>query len=215
MSRNYLEAFVILLIAAGLGFFLVLPKYNELQETKVKIAEKNVEIENRQDYFAALSQAAIELSQYEANMEKIESAFPTSIDAPALMNFTQMAAMQSGLIVKNISYSGGGGSMAAKEGGEEVSVGGSGFKLSDYSIETELIGSYSNFKDFLSRLEFSSRLITTSTVEIGSGETVKAGSSSNKGGAVNSTNAAKDEEVNAIDPILNFKVKLTVNYYKK
>jgi len=40
MSRNYLEAFAIILIAVGVGFFLVLPKYNDLQATKMKIAEK-------------------------------------------------------------------------------------------------------------------------------------------------------------------------------
>lgn len=213
MSRNYLEAFVILLISVGLGFFLALPKYNELQEAKVKIAEKNTEIENRQEYFAALSQASIELSQYEANLEKVESAFPDSIDAPALMNFTQTAAMQSGLIVKNISFGGSAAATgAAQPGAATDTATGSALKLGNYSIDGEFIGSYGNFKDFLSRLEFSSRLISADSIEVGAGE---SSDNNSTGSTTKSANEIKEEEANAIDPILNFKVKLTANYYYK
>jgi Tfp pilus assembly protein PilO len=214
MSRNYLEAFIILLIAVGLGFFLVLPQYYKLQEAKMQIAEKNAEIENRQEYFAALSQARIELAQYEANLEKVESAFPDAIDAPALMNFTQTAAMQSGLIVKNISFAGSSAtavaSKAAKANADETVP---TLKLGNYAIEGELIGSYNNFKDFLSRLEFSSRLINAESIEVAPGASVDATSS--KKTAPKTAETIKQDKTAALDPVLNFKVKLSANYYKK
>jgi len=47
-----------------------MPQYNKLRETKLQIAQKQVEIENRQAYFATLNQISIELAQYEANLEK-------------------------------------------------------------------------------------------------------------------------------------------------
>lgn len=206
---------MILLIAAGIGFFLALPKYNDLEETKMKVAEKNAEIENRQEYFAELSRAAIELSQHEANLEKVESAFPQTMDAPAMMDFIQTAAMQSGLIAKDVSFDGGGVSVAAEKAGDGTDTVSArqAFKLNAYAVEGEFIGNYSNFKDFLRRLEFSSRLINTESVEIGksmdSEETY--GKKTDSGGAGD----IKDNEEDEINPMLDFKVKLVINYYKK
>ena len=222
MSRNYLEAFVIILIAAGLGFFLVLPKYSKLQEIKLAIAEKNAEIENRQEYFAELSQAGIELAQYEANMEKIETAFPETVDAPALMNFVQAAAMQSGLIVKGVTYGGTSESKSDKEkkvsaDTEAVST----LKLKTYSVGANFIGSYPNFKDFLARIEYSSRLISTDSISV-SKESVNTSESAKKTAANNSpakiatikTVDGKEVDEQSIDPVLNFKVTLSANYYQ-
>jgi Tfp pilus assembly protein PilO len=212
MSRNYLEAFVIILIAAGLGFFIVLPKYSKLQEVKVSVAEKNAEIENRQEYFAELSQAAIELAQYEANMEKIETAFPKAVDAPALMNFVQAAAMQSGLVVKTVAF--GGTTDKVTDKGKKVlaETAAPVHKLKTYEISGEFVGSYMSFKNFLARIEYSSRLISANTIAVTAENINDAAKKSDKklGGPVD-----KEAEKKAqTDPNLNFKVKLSVNYYQ-
>jgi len=222
MSRNYLEAFVILLIAAGLGFFLAVPKYSELQEVKISIAGKNAEIENRQEYFAELSQAAIELAQYEANLEKIETAFPENVDAPALMSFVQAAAMQSGLIVKGVTYGGTSESKSEKEkkaSADTEAV--KSLRLKTYTVEGSFIGSYLNFKDFLARIECSSRLIGVNLINISreaasTSEPKKASSAKSSLGKTALANTAGEEgaDQESLDPVLNFKVSLSVNYYQ-
>jgi len=131
------------------------------------------------------------------------------------MNFTQTAAMQSGLIVKAIGYSGSGNGaipIAGNEGSTETER--KILTLSSYPVEGEFIGSYNNFKDFLARLEFSSRLIAANTIEINSSQASEAVSSSKSGGTMKGASTI-DEEAEMVDPILNFKVKLTANYYKK
>jgi Tfp pilus assembly protein PilO len=195
MSRNYLEAFVIILIAAGLGFFLVLPKYSELQEVKVSVA-------------------AIELAQYEANLEKIETAFPETIDAPALMNFVQAAAMQSGLIVKSVTYS---GTTVKKviEKEKKVVAATDAVKpllLQSYGVDAEFIGSYLNFKDFLARIEYSSRLVSANQISV-SAESIEGNKESSKSSLVKVVSEEEAKELSA-DPILNFKVVLSANYYQ-
>lgn len=206
---------MILLIAGGIGFFLAFPKYTELQETKVRIAEKIVEIESRQEYFAELSRAAIELSQREANLEKIESAFPQTVDAPAMMDFIKTAAMQSGLIAKDIGFDGGGVSAGGEkaDSGADAVAAPQAFKLSAYAVDGEFIGNYSNFKDFLRRLEFSSRLINTESIEIGK-NTDSETLSGNKTGSEGADATAKNGDAET-NPLLVFKVKLAVNYYLK
>jgi len=215
MSRNYLEAFVIILIAAGLGFFLVLPKYSDLQDAKVQVVAKNAEIANRQEYFAALSQAAIELAQYEANLEKIETAFPETIDAPALMNFVQAAAMQSGLIVKSVTYS---GTTVKKviEKEKKVAVVADAVKplqLQSYGVDAEFIGSYLNFKDFLARIEYSSRLVSANQISV-SAESLEGNNKESGKSSLTKVISEEEAEELSVDPILNFKVVLSANYYQ-
>lgn len=206
MSRNYLEAFVVAIIAIALGFFMVWPRYGELQDIGISIEEKNSEIKNRQDYYANLKDIAAELDQGANNLEKINTALPVNPDGPSLMNFAQAAAMQSGLILKSVDYNG-----ADNVGIGDVSQAGSladgkaktAYQLSSYSVSLVLAGDYANFKDFLSRIERSSRLIGADSVEVGAPE--KSETANGQSGS------AKTEEPGGI---LDYAVKLTANYYK-
>lgn len=198
---------MIILIAAGIGFFLVSPKYLDLQELRFKIAEKNVEIETRQDYFAELSQAALEFNQYEANLEKVETALPVNVDAPAVMNFVQSAAMQSGLIVKTISFAGFSNKVLAKEKKESAgSKAGTSYVMKTYNIEAEFTGDYFGLKDFLSRVESSSRLIGVDSIGITLENVVLKDSQTAEEGD-------GKEKKESDNPMLNFSIKLSANYY--
>jgi len=124
------------------------------------------------------------------------------------MNFIQNAAMQSGLIVNDISYSGSSSlNNSSQEEIEAANVGGQLLKLANYTIDGEFNGNYTSFKNFLLRLEFSSRLIAVDSIEIGTSSVIGANASQNN------INAEEQKKANMVDPILNFKVKLVVNYY--
>jgi Tfp pilus assembly protein PilO len=200
MSRNYLEAFAILIIAFALGFFLLLPKYQESQAAKARIEEKKAEIKARADYYAGLGAIMKDLEHYGENMEKINTALPDSLDAPAVMNFAKEAAMQSGLFVKGVDYSGAGSPPSSDE---TLSSGTS--PLNSYSVSVKLTGTYSGLKNFLSIIERSSRLIAVSSIGIQAEE--------KKEGEIEDNENARDSSPAAEDKILDCVVKLSAHYY--
>lgn len=202
MTRNYLEALVVVMVAAAVGYFMVWPKFAELQDAKLKVAEKNAELENQRDYYASLTEIAADLDRNSAGLKKIETALPANSDAPALMNFAQAAAMQSGLVLESIDYSGAKGASIAPEAGVAVQEGSQPvYSLASYDVSAALSGSYANFKDFLSRIEHSSRLIRVEAVSVN-----VRGDSQNEN--AKSANAGEAGEA------LNYTVKMAADFYR-
>jgi Tfp pilus assembly protein PilO len=208
MSRNYLEAFIVVLVTTAFWYFLVLPQNGELADVKQKIEEKNAEMKNRQDYYDNLEKAVAELDQYAGTLKKVETAFPDNQDAAPLLSFLQSAAMQSGLILKSANYSGktmvGVANLAGI--GVQEPAGSKETTLQTYDVLIELTGSYPNFKDFLSRVEHSSRLIDLNLVSVSS---TKDKSEDAQGSQTQKTPKESPSSVS-----LNYTIKATAGYYK-
>ncbi|MFA6376198.1 MAG: hypothetical protein WCX69_02230 [Candidatus Paceibacterota bacterium] len=216
MSRNYLEAFVIILVTIALGYFLVWPKNVELKDIRAQIDQKNAEIENRENYYANLEIALFDINQYGEIVKKIDTAFPVDPDAPSFMNFLQAAAMQSGLVLGNADYS---GSAKVEVSAPKKIVGQSSvqpdvpqsYSLQNYSVSVQLTGNYANFKDFLSRMEHSSRLAEVGTINVSSkkDESGKKGENEKEELPVSMTAQKQDPS----EAVLNYNVKLIANHY--
>lgn len=218
MSRNYLEAFVIVIVAAGFGFFLTWPKLLELRDIEQKINEKIYMEKSLQEHYSSLEKISMDLGNYKNNLLKIKSAFPTTLDSPALMSFIQATAMQSGLVLKGVEYSGSAaatdGAVTKVSGVAEESADMSGDTstvknaLRKYNVSVSLMGSYNDFKGFLSRIERSSRLIEFGQISI---ESAKEEAPA---GGVSVAKVDQEKEVDAADQALNYSVSLSVNYYE-
>lgn len=200
MSRNYLEAFAIIIVTFGLGFFLVLPKYQELQSNNARVQEKKAEIAARTEYYNGLKAIIDDLNYYRESMDKIETALPDDLDAPALMNFVQAAAMQSGLALQDINYT---------ESGKGAALS-SGLSLANYEISLKVSGSYENFKNFISIIEHSSRLISVVSLTVNS----KIDIPQIAAGA-DLPGIKKDKDSDSLDKILDYEVKMSAYYYAK
>jgi len=200
MSRNYLEAFAILIIAFALGFFLLLPKTQELRDLQARVQSKTGELKERGEYYAALRAMVDDLSYHREGLEKIGTALPEGADAAAVMDFAQTAEMHSGLSVKDVEYSG--TAAGTDTGADPTSPEAS---LKNYTISLKLSGSYGNFKSFLAVIENSSRLISVESLDIDSkSEIERKGESPEEKSA---PLAAEGEK------ILDYDVKLSTNYY--
>jgi Tfp pilus assembly protein PilO len=214
MSRNYLEAFAITILAAGFGFFLTWPKYVELRDIEQKIAKKITEIKNRQDYYDNLERISVQLGDYKDSLAKISSAFPENADSPALMNFIQATAMQSGLVLKSVKYSGAealpGVKAAVKKSGGAAQSGEATVRhaLQKYKVNASLMGSYADFKNFLSRIEGSSRMIELGQIEVDSQEAATP-----KDAQKTSADIVEDDGKGA-NQILNYEISVLANYYE-
>jgi Tfp pilus assembly protein PilO len=147
---------VIIALALIFGIFFVLPKYQELDILWQKIERREEELAKRKEYFQELQNTAEELKNYPEQLAKINSALPADPDLPALFDFIQKAASQSGLFLKSISHS-------AAQPSSEIEG------LKETSVSLALSGSYSSLKEFISNyLEVTSRLIETESISFSS-----------------------------------------------
>ena len=151
MSKT-LISIVFIALALIFGTIFVLPNYQELDLLWQNIKKQEEEIANRKEYFQALRNTAEELKNYQEQLAKIDSALPPDADLPALFDFLQKTASQSGLFLRSISYSHGGASSGI-EG------------LKETTVSLALSGSYSSLKEFISDyLEVTSRLIEVESI---------------------------------------------------
>lgn len=148
---------ILLLISLILGIFLILPKYEDLSFLKKKIREKQAELQSKEEYFKNLGEVAEELKNYQSQLSKIDSALPDHPQLPALFDYLQKTASQSGLVLKGIS-------VAFVTPGQKVG------ETRETPLTLVLSGSYSAFKNFLSTLEKSARLIETESISFASVE---------------------------------------------
>lgn len=144
--RIYLILILIYLFSSALLFFLfILPKSQSLFFLIKEISQKESSLSIQQEYFQELQKTSEELKKYEETFLKIDLALPPEpyLSLAELLNFLQKSSSQSGLSLKKISSV----SVSPKE------------DLKESKIELILNGSYPSFKNFLSVLEKSARLI--------------------------------------------------------
>lgn len=148
--------FLILLIA----FFLIWPKYQELEDLEAKIEGKKTELQYSEEYFSKLNQLSQKLEGYEDQLAKIDFALPS--DAPltslSLINFLQGASSQNGLVFKELgSYLITSPETAAKVPSPPETELSS--KIKEIRLNFEVSGAYSALKNFLIALEKSAKII--------------------------------------------------------
>lgn len=161
MNRLFI---IIISLSLGLilGWGLVFPKYQELSSLRQKIEEKKAEINNQDEYFSNLKKISEELKNYQIQLAKIKTALPSNpfLSLPILLDFFQKASFQSGLVLKEIKTP----SIQASPDFKEIQ---------EIALTLVVSGSYPSFKNFLSILEKSARLIQVENISF-SGEKKEA-----------------------------------------
>lgn len=143
-------------VAIVLGIGLVLPQYQTLKIFQNEVSERQNELQSKEEHLASLRKISDELKEYETQIAKIDSILPSDPGLPALFDFVQNASSQSGLVLKGISPS-----------NSRLSQQFEGIRETDLSLM--MSGSYSSFKNFLSILEKTSRLVEIKSISF-SGE---------------------------------------------
>ena len=148
------------LVVLILIFALILPKKVDLDLSQKKVAEKMTEIQGKEEYLSNLSRLSAELKNYPSSLSKIDLALPAEPNLPGLFDFLQKVTSQSGLILVSLRPSAAFPAVVLEERAPE-------FQETRFSLEVS--GSYPAFKDFLSLLEKSARLIEVEAVSFSSG----------------------------------------------
>jgi len=143
--KNYsFYTLILFLLSFLLIFSLIFPKYQKLDSLKKEILGKEDELSSQEKYFESLRKNSEELKKYEDSLSKIATALPKNPSLPELLNFIQKTSSQTGLSLKEISPA----VTSSLEG-----------EIRETRINFLLVGKYPDFKNFLSILEKSARLI--------------------------------------------------------
>jgi Tfp pilus assembly protein PilO len=143
------------LITLLLGVGLILPKYQDFKAVQKNINQKSLEVKYKKEYFSQLQKTSEELKNYTDALDKIDSALPLSPNLPTLFEFLQKSSSENGLILKKIKM----GSTTPLQGFQEVQ---------ETNVSLSLSGSYSAFKNFLTTLQKTSRLIEIVSINFSS-----------------------------------------------
>jgi len=137
------------------GIVSVWPKYQNLRYLEQEIEMKEKEISRREERIEELERMTEELKNYQNQLAKIDSALPPEADLPALFDFLQKASSQSGLVLKSISH------LDPKPSPDFA-------QLKESEVSLTVSGVYASFKNFLSVLEVTARLIEAQSISFSS-----------------------------------------------
>jgi len=175
MSKNILESFVLLALAVAFGMILAWPKYQEFQAQSSLVLGKRTDLETRQEYFKNLAESSSELNNYGPNLAKIESALPDDPKVSTLLDFLESSSMQAGLILKVVDYSFSADNQSTVSGqtptGQPIQK-----NLKQFYVTFTLSGPYQSWKNFLSNIEKTSRMVEIESVQISGGDQTKIAS---------------------------------------
>ncbi len=136
------------------GYFICWPKYQEFKDKKTELETKNEEIRLKEEHLSTLETFSEKLLAYNEQLSKIDSAFPVNPSPAAVLSFLQKTSLENGLILTNVDMS------ETQQSSEE--------RIQETSLSLSVNGSYSAFKNFLSAIYGSSRLIEVESISFSS-----------------------------------------------
>lgn len=146
---NITILFIILVV--GVAFFWW-PKYKDFNNLRLEVKARKIEVENKEKYFSELNNISIKLKEeYGSELAKIDIALPKTSIMPDLLNFLAEKSSQNGLILQRVSLE--------KTTPLEV-----GSNIQKISLRLSLSGFYPAFKNFLSSLQKSAKLIEVDSI---------------------------------------------------
>jgi Tfp pilus assembly protein PilO len=146
---NFYSLFFIL-ISALLFFLFIIPKQSSISALDLELSQKRKELESVQIYFQEILNTFEKLKSYQDQLSKIDSALPQDPSIPSIFDFFQKSSAQAGIFFENV------GPISYKEEG----------KLKKWTTTLKLKGDYFSFKNFLSNLEKSARLIKVDKISL-------------------------------------------------
>lgn len=144
-------SFILLALSLTVGVIFLWPRYQEMDNLQIKIANMEQEIQNLDKYYQQLSAISKKLDEHQEELTKIDSALPSEFSAPSFLRFLQKVAPENGLILTSA------GPFSAQPLSQKADI-------KEIQGSLELSGSYSSLKNFLKALEKSARLIEVDSI---------------------------------------------------
>jgi len=136
-----------LIISIIIGMAFLYPRYKQFVKLQDQVSQKEKELENQQSYIKLLNQTNKKVEEKKDLMDKVVSAIPDDPDIPSFLNFLKEEARNTGVGLEDVSWK------------EESFKKDEAKQTNEYLINLQVSGSYFAFRNFLSALESSARLI--------------------------------------------------------
>lgn len=147
MPSRLIVAIAMFAAALLTGFFLLWPEYQNFQQVQADLGQKKAELDSKISYYSEIKNIWSRLEEYRDSLSQINEFIPDSYSLPALFNYLQGLASQTGLVLEDITLGG---------------VGGEGIK--EINLNLEVSGTYSSLKNFLNALEQSAKLFNVKSI---------------------------------------------------
>ena len=161
-----ISAIVSVFSLAG-GYLFCFPKYQEFRNEKKLISQENIALKEKSEHFSKLEEVFKELDNHKDDISKIDSSLPSRVSLPILFNLIKNISERNKLVLGSISSSVSSSSKNSSAGNSETE----GNKIEgvkNISISISLVGSYQDFKNFLSSIYKSARLIEVNSISFSS-----------------------------------------------
>jgi Tfp pilus assembly protein PilO len=146
MERKKLISYISLILFSLLfSYFFLWPKYIQFSDLKRAISELEKVLNSYQEYFKEIEDIFVKIKEKENEISKIKQALPLDPQIAETFNFLQKTASETGLLLKDVSFS--------VQKSEKES------ELGELKIQLQLSGTYPALKNFLAKVEKSARLI--------------------------------------------------------
>ena len=131
--------------------FFINPQFANWKIASAELRERRTELNLKKVYFANLAKIAQELNQYPEEIAKIDSAIPNRPFLPSVFNFLEVSATENGLILEQI------GKFSVLSNKERSNI-------KESFIDITFNGLYPDFKNFISAVEKSARIVNADNV---------------------------------------------------
>jgi len=159
---------LLLVIIISLVFFLILPKHYEFKVLQQKAVEKEAEFKAKSEYYFRIEDVFEDLKRREEQLIKIDTAISTKPDFSSLLHFLQKVAEERGVILTSLNFQKSSPLKIQKTAavGETPEIKETGIQENFFNFN--IMATYSAFKNFLSALEDSARLIEVEGISLSS-----------------------------------------------
>jgi len=147
MKYSLIIISISLVISIIIGAIFLYPKYQQFSELQNQITEKEKELANQQNYLKVLGQTDEKVKERQDLIDKVMSAIPDEPDIPSFLNFLKQETINTGVGLEDVMWD------------KRISPGDEKKQTNEYLISVDVSGSYFAFRNFLSALENSARLI--------------------------------------------------------
>lgn len=164
---------ILVLAGAGFAFFIMLPKFKEVRQSREVLVGKQAAMEQRRNAFAGMEKIIADLEVKRSELGPLDEAIPTSPDIPELLANLEQLARQSGLLISDIQISTAptvsslapGEDLARAQRAEQLMR--SAENLSIMNISLNVVGQYPQLEAFFLNMERNLRLMDLQTVSFG------------------------------------------------
>ncbi len=152
MSKG-LVSIVIFLSIIAVGMVAVWPAYQTMQESLGALKSKEIELETKGAYYDNINALYKESENYANELAKVNSAIPEKNSVASLFQFVQQIGSENGMVLKDI------GALAVSSSVDKP-------RIKEIRFDFTVLGDYLAFRNFLTALEKSSRLIDVESISI-------------------------------------------------